>query len=166
MTLWQYLKTNGSHEAVGGEYEDLLQRVESLAERDKRTPDEVIFSLISQALESQRGADRAHQHWEALSPREKQVAALVCADLTGRQAAARLVVSPETVKTHMRHILRKFGLRSGRELRALLDGWDLSEWSGEGGCRLSRRFGKGVEVPGGLVLIVIGLRIVLTHTIL
>jgi putative Mn2+ efflux pump MntP len=35
-----------------------------------------------------------------------------------------------------------------------------------GGSRLSRRFGKSVEVLGGLVLIAIGLRIVLTHTIL
>jgi putative Mn2+ efflux pump MntP len=34
------------------------------------------------------------------------------------------------------------------------------------GKRLSRRFGKGVEVMGGLVLVAIGLRIVLTHTIL
>jgi putative Mn2+ efflux pump MntP len=35
-----------------------------------------------------------------------------------------------------------------------------------GGSHLSRRFGKGVEVLGGLVLIAIGIRIVLTHTIL
>ena len=35
-----------------------------------------------------------------------------------------------------------------------------------GGSRLSRRFGKDVEVLGGLVLIAIGLRIVLTHTVL
>ena len=35
-----------------------------------------------------------------------------------------------------------------------------------GGRRLSRRFGRRVEVLGGLVLIAIGLRIVLTHTIL
>ncbi len=108
--------------------------MESLAEREKRAPDEVILSLLSQALEAQRGADHAHRRWEALSPREKQVAALACIGLTGRQAAARLVVSPETVKTHMRHILRKFGLNSRRELRAELEGWDLSEWSGGGGC--------------------------------
>ena len=32
-----------------------------------------------------------------------------------------------------------------------------------GGKRLSQRFGKGVEIVGGLVLILIGLRIVFTH---
>ena len=34
-----------------------------------------------------------------------------------------------------------------------------------GGSRLSRRFGKNVEVLGGLVLIVIGIRILISHTI-
>ena len=133
MNLWQYLKAENDHLADEFETAGLLQRVESLAERDRRTPDEVVLMLLSQALEAQRSADHAHQHWQALSPREKQVAALVCAGLTGRQAAARLVVSPESVKTHMRHILRKFGLCSRRDLRALLEGWDLGAWAGEGG---------------------------------
>ena len=35
-----------------------------------------------------------------------------------------------------------------------------------GGSRLGHRFGKNMEVLGGLVLIAIGLRIVLTHTVL
>ena len=132
MTLWQYLKTTGGQEAAAREHGDVLQRVASLAEDEKRAPDDVIFSLLRQALETQRSADRAHQHWNALSPREKQVAALACAGLTGRQTAARLVVSPETVKTHMRHILRKFGIGSRRELRQMLEGWDLGAWADGG----------------------------------
>lgn len=134
MNLWQYLKAENNLLAKEVEAAGVLQRVESLAERDRRTPDEVILLLLSQALDAQRGMDRAHRNWESLSPREKQVAALVCSGLTGRQAAARLVVSPETVKTHMRHILRKFGLNSRRDLRALLEGWDLGVWTEESGC--------------------------------
>jgi len=133
MNLWQYLKAENNLLTKEPDYGGLLQRVESLAEREKRAPDEVILSLLSQALEAQHSADSSHQHWEALSPREKQVAALVCAGLTGRQAAARLVISAETVKTHMRHILRKFNLGSRRELRAALEGWDLSA-CGDPGC--------------------------------
>jgi hypothetical protein len=42
------------------------------------------------------------------------------------------VVSPETVKTHVRHILRKFNLSSRRELCRLLADWDFAPWlSGE-----------------------------------
>jgi DNA-binding NarL/FixJ family response regulator len=133
MNLWQYLNAESSLLTKAPDYGRLLRRVESLAEREKRAPDEVILSLLSQALEAQRSSDSAHQHWETLSPREKQVTALICAGLTGRQAAARLVISPETVKTHMRHILRKFSLRSRRELRVELEGWDLSAW-GKSGC--------------------------------
>ncbi len=133
MNLWQYLKAENSLLADEPDYGGLLRRVESLAEREKCAPDEMILALLSQALEAQHSSDSAHRHWQALSPREKQVAALVCAGLTGRQAAAKLVISDETVKTHMRHILRKFNLSSRRELRALLEGWDLSAWS-KAGC--------------------------------
>jgi DNA-binding NarL/FixJ family response regulator len=128
MNLWQYLKAENTLLAEESDFGSLLQRVETLAEREKRAPDEVVLSLLSQALEAQHSSDSNRQHWHALSPREKQVAALVCAGLTGRQTAARLVISGETVKTHVRHILRKFNLRSRRELRAALEGWDLSAW--------------------------------------
>ena len=47
---------------------------------------------------------------------------------TNRQIAARLVLSPETVKTHLRSVLHKFGLRSKAELRQALAGWDFSGW--------------------------------------
>jgi len=111
---------------------DLLANVQALAERERRAPDEIILALLSQALESRHAEDRAYRCWESLSTRERQVAALVCCGLTGRQTAARLVLSPETVKTHMRHVLRKFNLRSRRELCALLSRWDLSIWTPSG----------------------------------
>ena len=138
MTLWQYLQaTAGLSSPLRGSDpadDDLLRDVEALAKRERRTPDEVILSLLSQALETHRRADRAHRSWETLSAREKQVAALACGGLTNRQIASQLVVSPETVKTHIRHILRKFGIRSRRELRMQLKSWDLREWAGEDGC--------------------------------
>ena len=34
----------------------------------------------------------------------------------------------ETVKTHLQHIFRKFGLRSKKELRLLLQDWDFASW--------------------------------------
>lgn len=49
---------------------------------------------------------------ERLTPREFEVAQLVAQGLTNREIADALVVSPETVKTHVAHILRKLELRS------------------------------------------------------
>ena len=132
MTLWQQLQdvidrsTPGCFETAPEI--DLLDAVEQLAIDEGRAKDEVILSLLNQALQVRRSTDRTHRSWESLSQREKQVAALVCSGLTGRQIAARLVLSPETVKTHVRHILRKFALKSRRDLRNLLGGWDFERW--------------------------------------
>jgi non-specific serine/threonine protein kinase len=47
-----------------------------------------------------------------LSPREREVAALVAQGLTNRQIAARLVVTERTAATHVEHILGKLALTS------------------------------------------------------
>jgi PAS domain S-box-containing protein len=44
-----------------------------------------------------------------LSPREREVLALLARGLTGEQIAARLVLSPETVRTHIRNAREKLG---------------------------------------------------------
>lgn len=47
-----------------------------------------------------------------LSRRERQILGLLAAGLTGEQAAARLFVSPETVRTHVRNAMRKLGAQT------------------------------------------------------
>ncbi|MBK7180383.1 MAG: helix-turn-helix transcriptional regulator [Chloroflexi bacterium] len=68
---------------------------------------------------------------------EKEVAVLVYLELTNPEIACRLVLSPNTVKTHIRHILAKFGLISREELRRELAGLDFSDF-------LNNRFASGV----------------------
>jgi PAS domain S-box-containing protein len=45
----------------------------------------------------------------ALSPREREVLGLLARGLTGEQIAERLVLSPETVRTHIRNAREKLG---------------------------------------------------------
>jgi predicted ATPase/DNA-binding CsgD family transcriptional regulator len=51
-----------------------------------------------------------------LSPRERQVAALIGRGLTSREIAAALIVSEKTVDAHADHIRQKLGLRSRAEI--------------------------------------------------
>ena len=132
MTLWQQLQNTLEQEASGRlaypAGDDLLRSVETLSAQEGHPPDEMILILLEQAVGDRQRMDRAYRSWDALSPRERQVTALVCEGLTGRQIAGRLVLSPDTVKTHVRHILRKFNISSRKELCRLLADWDLGPW--------------------------------------
>jgi non-specific serine/threonine protein kinase len=53
-----------------------------------------------------------------LTPRERDVAALVAQGLSNSQIAAALVISPRTVETHVQHIMDKLGCGSRAQIAA------------------------------------------------
>jgi DNA-binding CsgD family transcriptional regulator len=108
--------------------EDLLQSLQDLAERERRSQDDLTTELLSYALTQRAIEDENLRRWQELTQREQQIAALTCLNLTNRQIAAHLIISPETVKTHVRNVLFKFDLHSKAELRKLLKDWDFSDW--------------------------------------
>ena len=62
-----------------------------------------------------RSAARTAAHRELLAmltPREREVLAMLAEGETNASIARRLVVSEDTVKTHVKHILRKLGVRN------------------------------------------------------
>jgi DNA-binding NarL/FixJ family response regulator len=69
----------------------------------------VDHELVTQLLARRRQPDPIDE----LTGREQEVLALMAEGLTDRGIAERLWVTPKTVETHVRHILRKLDLPSG-----------------------------------------------------
>jgi DNA-binding CsgD family transcriptional regulator len=131
MSLWQKLrKVLGLTDSKRAFELDLPlgEALRYLAEREHRRQDEMAVELLSAALAQRQAAEVNLRLWRSLSPREQQITALICLNYTNRQIAAHLVISTETVKSHVRRVLHKFNLHSKMELRQALAEWDFSEW--------------------------------------
>ena len=108
--------------------ESLQVTLSTLAKHEGRSEQELIPDLVAAGLDQYRSIDKFWLKWESLSRREQEVVAFTCLGLTNRQIAARLSLSPDTIKTHIRRVLKKFGLNSKDELRHILADWDFSNW--------------------------------------
>ncbi len=85
--------------------------------------DQALLDAIALALERHGQATRhddaqadLRARFDTLSPRERQVMAMVVQGLLNKQTAARLAISEITVKVHRRHLMEKMGAGSLPEL--------------------------------------------------
>jgi len=60
----------------------------------------------------------AGEQADLLTPREREVAALIARGLTNRQIASRLVITERTADTHVQHILNKLNVNSRAQIAA------------------------------------------------
>jgi DNA-binding NarL/FixJ family response regulator len=95
---------------------DLVAAVERVAAGEIVVDPELGDQLLSRR--------RVANPLDELTAREREVLALVAEGLTDRGIAERLWLTPKTVETHVRHILRKLDLPSGaannRRVQAVL----------------------------------------------
>jgi FixJ family two-component response regulator len=89
--------------------QDILDAVAMAIERDRSRRDNEKALLELRAL------------FEALSPREREVMALVTSGLMNKQIAAEIGLSEITVKIHRGHVMRKMAARSLADLVRMAD---------------------------------------------
>lgn len=81
-------------------------------------PAHLLGSVLHELIVVRRGAHAPGDRAASLSPREREVLALLGAGAGTREIAARLVISPYTAKTHINRLLGKLGLASRTEAAA------------------------------------------------
>ena len=89
--------------------ERLFDAVRIVASGEALLAPSVTRRLIAEFTHSGRTAPA--QPLDGLTPRETEVLRLVAEGLSNAEIAARLVVTEETVKTHVSRVLSKLGLR-------------------------------------------------------
>ena len=120
------LRRNGRPSLVDNA--ELLALLTHLAAEEGRELPELVEELLYDAIAERHAAVENLEPWQELTPREKQAAALACLGYTNLEIAERMVISSNTVKTHLRHVLRKFNVNSKSQLREVLAGWDFRGW--------------------------------------
>jgi len=130
MTFWQLIQRILDLQVLHLD-RPTLNELQNLAEQENRPKEVVAADLLAFALVQRGAAETKLRRWQELSPREREVTALVCLGYANRQIAARLSISLPTVKTHVRNILRKFGLSRRSDLRLVLAEWDFGAWDTE-----------------------------------
>jgi len=108
---------------------DQLAMLNDLAhEKGVRMEDLAMEMLGKEIVKQYQSTNENVLNWESLSERQQEVAALACLSYTNAEIAEKLDISLETVKTHMKQILRKFKVRGRHQLRYILRKWDFRDF--------------------------------------
>jgi len=91
--------------------EALFDAVRVVAAGDALLAPTITRRLIAEFARLRPRRELRPDELSALTPREREILGLLAEGLSNHEIAERLVLSDETVKTHVSHVLRKLGLR-------------------------------------------------------
>jgi DNA-binding NarL/FixJ family response regulator len=105
-------------------HEALLKQVGG----EEQRAEELAKELVLSGLALIRSNEGLKERWQNLSNRQQEITALICLGYSNKQIAARMGITTETVKTHVKNTLVKFHLNGKLELQKALKEWDFSKW--------------------------------------
>lgn len=91
--------------------EELVEAVRVVADGEALLTPEVTRRLVADFASRTDGSTRSLEDVDRLTPREREVLVLIACGLSNREIASWLTVSLETVKTHVKRIFTKLGVR-------------------------------------------------------
>jgi DNA-binding NarL/FixJ family response regulator len=91
--------------------EELIVAIHTIAAGDSLLSPSVTRTVIQRMAQQPAPDASSEARLDELTPREREVLELIARGLSNSQIAGALVVEESTVKTHVRHILRKLRLR-------------------------------------------------------
>ena len=104
----------------GAEADELLSAIRTVSRGDALLSPAATRSLIGRFLATPAAPtpadDAARRGLAALTDREREITVMVAAGLSNDEIAARLVLSPATVKTHVNRAMAKVGARDRAQL--------------------------------------------------
>jgi DNA-binding NarL/FixJ family response regulator len=91
--------------------EELIAAVHTIADGDSLLSPSVTRRVIDRMAQQPTPTLTDHAKLAELTPREREVLELVARGLSNREIASELVVEESTIRTHVKRILMKLGLR-------------------------------------------------------
>lgn len=100
-------------------FEDFVATIRSVADGARVLPPRMTGSLFSQIAEAavRRGSESALEAVR-MTPREREVIALIAAGMSNKEIAKRLNVATDTVKSHVRNVMDKLALHTRLQIAA------------------------------------------------
>jgi DNA-binding NarL/FixJ family response regulator len=97
----------------------VVEAAEAVLQGNAYVPPRLLGNLLHDLIVQRRSHERTASRVARLSPREREVLALLGAGADQRQIATALAISPLTAKTHIHRLLQKLEVRSRVEAAAL-----------------------------------------------
>jgi two-component system nitrate/nitrite response regulator NarL len=110
------------HQVKGTPVEEVVESVRRLAAGEPVVGPDLTWRLIESLRQLPVGGQGVRPVRSKLTPREWEVLDLLCAGRTVDQIADELVLARDTVRTHVKRVLRKLGAHSQAEAISIANG--------------------------------------------
>jgi DNA-binding NarL/FixJ family response regulator len=99
---------------------DLIEATRKLARGETLIPPGMLGPLLAHLIHRHREEEEARRRVSQLTRREREVLALLADGADNDSIAQRLVISPETARTHVQNVLHKLDVHSRLEAAAFV----------------------------------------------